>query len=155
MSKRGLNSDISNFIFVLIVVILWLCPLCDPRETSCNSHTKDLVSPGAPPGTSAARRLHNDRLLLSGVEPGVTREIGLGGFRLRVRSHRHFRSPTWLVRRTKHRLWPQLDTRSPLINNVALDNIVPCCESGLMGKHQTSQEGECVAQRHLLMGLPG
>lgn len=47
--------------------------------------------------------------------------------------------------------------RSPHINNIAAaaDTVVPCCEGGLMGKHQTSREGWCVARRYLLMGLAG
>lgn len=32
----------------------------------------DLTHPGAPPGTSAALRLHNDRQLLSGVDTSAT-----------------------------------------------------------------------------------
>lgn len=64
----------SNFIFVVRVVILWLCPLHGSTETSCNSHSEALIRPGAPSVTSAAYRLHNDRLLLNGTEHRITRE---------------------------------------------------------------------------------
>lgn len=43
---------------------------------------------GALPGTSAAHRLQNARLLLSEVEASTTRETDFGEFRRR--SHRHF-----------------------------------------------------------------